>query len=201
MIEKHLITGLILAGGQGTRMGRVNKGLQILDGKPMVQHVLERLNDQVGTMLINANQDLARYAEFGVTVCQDITEGFPGPLAGIEAGLRQCDTPFLLSAPCDSPFLPLDLVQRLSEDLLRKQADIAIATTTEQKHGTTYCQRHPVFALMNVSVANQLSQFIVGGGRKVDLWLDQCKTVEVAFPDSHHFLNVNTLHELQQFST
>src|SRR5438067_13477822 len=106
MNMKASISGLILAGGRGTRMGHVDKGLQAFRGKPMAAHVLERLAPQVAAVAINANQNLATYADFGVPVWVDETTGFAGPLAGLEAGLRHCATDYLLTAPCDSPFLP-----------------------------------------------------------------------------------------------
>src|SRR6478735_5870112 len=109
----HDITGLVLAGGQGSRMGGVDKGLQPFRGRPMVAHVIERLAPQVHSILVNANRNPEAYAEFGHRVVSDEIEGFAGPLAGFERGLAHATTPFLVTVPCDSPFLPTDLVERL----------------------------------------------------------------------------------------
>ncbi|MFZ6846725.1 molybdenum cofactor guanylyltransferase MobA [Undibacterium sp. RuRC25W] len=201
MIEKPQITGLILAGGRGTRMGQVNKGLQHFQGRPMALHVLERLMPQVSKVIINANQDIQDYEKFGVDVYPDVIAGFAGPLAGIETGLIQCKTPFLLSVPCDSPFLPMDLAARLLEKLSINNADVAIATTIENRQGEKFLQRHPVFALIRTSSIKDLSVFIAHGGRKVDGWLEQRQTVEVLFPDNSNFANLNTLQDLQRFSS
>ena len=201
MIKKHQITGVLLAGGRGTRMGHVNKGLQLFQEKPMALHVLDRLLPQVNQILINANENIIEYAQFGMVVCPDVTTGFLGPLAGIEAGLKQCQTPFLLSAPCDCPFIPDNLASLLSEGLFSADADIAIAKTQEEAQGKVYFQRHPVFSLMRTELIDDLSIFIANGGRKVDEWLNQRKTVEVLFTDNTRFLNFNTLQDLQRFSS
>lgn len=123
------ITGLILAGGRGSRMGNVNKGLQPFRGEPMVRHVLTRLAPQVGPLLINANRNLDAYAAFGVPVHPDRLPDFAGPLAGLQTGLSHCDTTYLVTAPCDSPFLPDDLVARLGDALEAASADLAVAVT------------------------------------------------------------------------
>src|SRR6476469_5068234 len=138
------ITGIVLAGGQGSRMGGVDKGLQPFRGKAMVAHVLERLAPQVGTILVNANRNVEAYAAFGHRVIADEIEGFAGPLAGFERGLAHAATPLVVTAPCDSPFLPLDLVKRLHEALVRDGADLAVAKTGDQAH--------PVFSLMRRAV-------------------------------------------------
>jgi molybdopterin-guanine dinucleotide biosynthesis protein A len=196
-IDKQHITGLILAGGRGTRMGQVDKGLQSFRGMPMAMHVLLRLSPQVGELIINANQHLAAYEAFGATVWPDQIEGFAGPLAGLQAGLTHCETSYLVSAPCDSPFLPLDLVARLSQALLIEDADLAVATTIELRDGVASKQAHPVFSLMKASLLPHLSQFLASGGRKVDAWYASLNVTEVVFEESDAFRNINTLNELR----
>jgi len=181
------VTGIVLAGGQGRRMGGVDKGLQLLHGKPMVAAVLARLAPQVDEILINANQNLDAYAAFGHRVVPDAIGGFAGPLAGLHAGLSSASHPLVLTAPCDSPFLPLDLLSRLERDLGRN--DLAVAKTGDQAH--------PVFSLVRVSVLDHLSEFLSSGGRKIDAWYSTLKTIEVPFDDeADAFRNINTREEL-----
>lgn len=195
-MNKHTITGLILAGGRGTRMGHVDKGLQPFRGKTMAAHVLERLSPQVGTMMINANQNLDAYAAMGVPVWPDAVEGFAGPLAGLHAGLLHCNTPLLVTAPCDSPFLPTDLVARLAEARERRDADLAVAVTPGGRDGKS--QAHPVFCLVKRSVLPHLGDFLASGGRKIDAWYSALDVVDVLFEDEDAFRNINTREELRQ---
>jgi len=189
------ITGLILAGGRGSRMGSIDKGLAPFGAQPMVQHVLQRLQPQVQRLLINANQNLDAYAAFGAPVWPDAMPDFAGPLAGLQTGLMHCETPYLVTAPCDSPFLPADLVARLSAALLAEDADLAVAVTGA---GDTR-QPHPVFCLAKVSVLPHLTAFLEGGGRKVDRWYATLRVAEVHFADEDAFRNINTLAELRQY--
>jgi len=183
------ITGIVLAGGMGRRMGGVDKGLVELDGKPMVAHVLARLSPQVDAVLINANQNAERYAAFGLPVLADAVGGFAGPLAGLHAGMSAATTPFVATVPCDSPFLPLDLVARLSKGLVAMDAQLAVARTFDQPH--------PVFALVRRDVLPHLASFLRGGGRKIDAWYATLRIVEVAFDDcADAFRNINTADEL-----
>jgi len=183
------ITGLVLAGGQGRRMGGVDKGLVLLDGKPLVQHVLERLAPHVGELLINANQNGGAYARFGHPVVPDAIGGFAGPLAGLHAGLVRARTPLVITAPCDSPFLPHDLVERLSAALVQARADLAVARTFEQSH--------PVFCLARRELLPHLAAFLAGGGRKIDAWYATLPVVLVGFDDeADAFRNINTRDEL-----
>ena len=183
------ITGIVLAGGMGRRMGGVDKGLVELDGKPMVAHVLARLSPQVDAVLINANQNAERYAAFGLPVLADAVGGFAGPLAGLHAGMSAATTPFVATVPCDSPFLPLDLVARLSKGLVGMDAQLAVARTFDQPH--------PVFALVRRDVLPHLASFLHGGGRKIDAWYATLRIVEVAFDDcADAFRNINTADEL-----
>jgi molybdopterin molybdotransferase len=187
------ISGLVLAGGRGTRMGTVDKGLQPFGGSTMVAHVLERLRPQVASVAINANQNLDAYGAFGVPVWPDDTPGYAGPLAGLEAGLRRCATSYLLTAPCDSPFLPADLAARLLAGLQSADADLALAVTEE--HGLR--QPHPVFCLVKADKAEVLSNYLAAGGRRMDGWYPQIKVTEVLFEDAAAFRNINTRDELQ----
>lgn len=181
------VTGIVLAGGQGRRMGGVDKGLQLLHGKPMVAHVLARLAPQVDEILINANQNLPDYEKFGHRVVPDAIGGFAGPLAGLHAGLCAARHPLALTAPCDSPFLPADLFYRLFEGISAN--DLAVAKTGDQAH--------PVFALVRRSVIDNLERFLQGGGRKIDAWYASLKVVEVPFDDeADAFRNINTREEL-----
>ena len=191
------ITGLVLAGGRGMRMGGVDKGLQTLHGEPLAAHVLKRLAPQTGALLISANRHPDVYATlgvpFGAKVLADTVPGFPGPLAGLLAGLRAAGTAYVLSAPCDTPGLPAELADRLTQALDSNQADIATVTTTDAEGQVSL---HPVFALLRTSLANDLATFLEAGERKVRAWYARHKTVEVAFPDERAFYNINSLQEL-----
>lgn len=193
MQKNEQISALILAGGRGSRMGHVDKGLQPFQGATMVEHVLDRLAPQVGAIAINANQNLDKYAAFGVPVWPDETTGFAGPLAGLEAGMRHCTTPYLVSAPCDSPFLPRDLAARLFHALQSQRADVALAVTQEAGMRK---QPHPVFCLVKTRLLPVLSSYLAEGGRKMDGWYADLKVAEVLFDDSDAFRNINTLDEL-----
>ena len=184
------ITGLILAGGKGSRMGGVDKGLQSFRGKRLVDHVYERLVPQVGGVIINANQNHDEYKTLGVRVVSDAIEGYAGPLAGLHAGLSVSKRPFLASVPCDSPLLPTDLVERLYNRLDETGAELAVAKTGDQPH--------PVFCLVRRALADHLAEFLKGGGRKIDAWYATLNVVEVAFDDeAEAFSNINTREELQ----
>ena len=183
------VTGVVLAGGQGSRMGGVDKGLQEFRGKPMVAHAIERLAPQVDELLINANRNPEAYAQFGHRVIADEIEGFAGPLAGFERGLAHAAGDLVVTVPCDSPFLPADLVSRLRIALERDGADLAVAKTGEQAH--------PVFSLMKRGVHESLRQFLASGQRKIDRWYSALKVIEVPFDDeADAFLNINTRAEL-----
>jgi molybdopterin-guanine dinucleotide biosynthesis protein A len=185
------VTGLVLAGGQGRRMGGVDKGLQPLRGRPMVEWVLERLRPQVAEVVINANQHQAEYARYGCRVVADEIGGFAGPLAGLHAGLKANVHPFLATVPCDSPFLPRDLVTRLHAALVAKHADLAVAQTGDQPH--------PVFALVRATLSAHLAAFLDAGGRKIDAWYAGLAVVAVPFDDeAEAFSNINTRAELAE---
>jgi len=188
------VTGVVLAGGQGRRMGGVDKGLVELDGRPLVAHVIERLRPQVGALVINANQNVERYAAFGHPVVRDAVGGFAGPLAGLHAALAAAATPWIVTSPCDSPFLPADLVTRLARAAAAHEATLAVARTFEQPH--------PVFALVRRDVRPHLDAFLAGGGRKIDAWYATLRVVEVPFDDeADAFRNINTAAELAAAAT
>ena len=189
MNPNRMISAVVLAGGQGRRMGGVDKGLVELRGRPMVEWVLERLRPQVTDLAINANQNLERYQAFGVPVFSDAIPDFAGPLAGLHAGLGQARQPLVVTAPCDSPFLPTDLVSRLADALEAADADLAVAQTFDQPH--------PVFCLCRREVLPHLEAFLAEGGRKIDRWYATLKVVSVRFDDQEDaFRNINTREEL-----
>jgi molybdopterin-guanine dinucleotide biosynthesis protein A len=192
MTEDVRVAGVILAGGLGRRMGGVDKGLRPLRGKPMVRWVLERLTAQVDEVLINANQHIDEYAQLGCPVIPDRIAGFAGPLAGLHAALSATTMPLVATVPCDSPFLPADLVSRLKSALLDRGAEVVAARTLTQPH--------PVFSLCRRTVLPHLTQFLAGGGRKIELWHLALGAVEVRFDDQiEAFSNINTPEELAHF--
>lgn len=206
MIALKDISAIVLAGGRGSRMGGVDKGLQNFWGTPLARHAALRLQMQqgrqpheaLGDVLINANRNLAAYEAFGVPVWPDSLADYAGPLAGFLTGLERCETPYLLTVPCDTPLFPLDLVQRLAQAMAREQADIAMVAAPEPD-GQLRAQ--PVFCLLRKNLLESLVRFTQEGGRKVDRWTDQHHTVLVPFnaagDDTRAFFNANTLAELQ----
>ncbi|SDC13236.1 molybdenum cofactor guanylyltransferase [Cupriavidus sp. YR651] len=194
MIARDDITGLILAGGRGSRMGGTDKGLQPLRGVPMAMHTLMRLSPQTGAMMINANRNLAAYESFGVPVYTDSVQDFAGPLAGMLAGLEQCQTGWMITAPCDTPFLPTDLVQRLASAIEAEGAEMAIPVTVDADGRR---QTQPVFCLMPATAADSLTAYLNGGGRKIETWVASHRLAEVLFDDTDAFANINTLDELR----
>ena len=183
------VTGLVLAGGQGSRMGGVDKGLAPFRGKPMVAHAIERLAPQVDEILVNANRNPEAYARFGHRVIADEIPGFAGPLAGFERGLAHARGQLVATVPCDSPFLPADLVARLRAALEGAGAQLAVARTGDQPH--------PVFCLMRREVHASLTAFLASGQRKIDKWYASLSVAEVAFDDeADAFANINTRDEL-----
>jgi molybdopterin molybdotransferase len=193
------VSGLILAGGRGTRMGRVDKGLQPFRGATLAAHVLQRLAPQVASVAINANRNLPQYEAYGCPVLSDELDGYEGPLAGLQAGLRHCATELLLTAPCDSPFLPSDLAERLEAALRSQDADVALAVTLEaDEQGVVQRQPHPVFALLKASLLPQLDAYLATGARRLEGWYKSLRLAEVVFEQAAAFRNINTLGELQQ---
>ena len=183
------ITGLILAGGAARRMGGGDKGLTELAGKPLIEYALARLAPQVDALIINANRNVARYADYGHPVVTDERQGFQGPLAGMASGLKAVETEFMVCAPCDSPLLPEDLVGRLFRQLREQDAELSVAHNGERLQ--------PVFTLMRAALADSLLAFLDGGGRKIDQWFQRHQLAVADFSDQPAaFSNVNSPEEL-----
>jgi molybdopterin-guanine dinucleotide biosynthesis protein A len=184
------ISSIILSGGRATRMNGVDKGLVALQQKPLIAHVVARLKPQVNEILINANRELAHYEAFGLPVLQDENHEFIGPLAGFSLGLQHAKHDYVLTVPCDSPLLPLDLAQRLLNGMAEASADIAVASSDENTH--------PVFCLCKKSILPSLTEYLAGGERKVSTWQKSQKYVEVDFSDcSEAFTNLNVFEDLR----
>ena len=184
------ITGLLLAGGRGARMGGADKGLLELHGESLAHHALRRLRPQVGELLISANRNLEDYASMGARVLADEqSQAFSGPLAGMAAGLRACTTPWLLCVPCDGPWLPLDLARRLGEAALTGERDAAMAVAGGR--------RQPVYALLRRELLGSLLDFLRGEDRRVEAWLRTVGFAEAAFDDPRAFDNINLPQQLE----
>ncbi|RJP70387.1 MAG: molybdenum cofactor guanylyltransferase MobA [Comamonadaceae bacterium] len=201
MIHPSEITGIVLAGGRGSRMGGADKGLQNFNGTPLAMHALLRLQMQagglVGDQMINANRNLAAYEAFGMPVWPDTLNDYAGPLAGFMTGLERCESPYLLTVPCDTPLFPLDLAQRLAQAFDDEGTEIAMAAAREEDG---QLRPQPVFCLMRLDLLESLMAFTQADGRKIDRWTDQHRTVIVPFDqpgdDPKAFFNANTLAEL-----
>jgi molybdenum cofactor guanylyltransferase len=205
MNTRQGVTALILAGGRGSRMGGIDKGLQNFRGLPLALQTLMRLQLQSQPpqeVLINANRNLAAYESLGAAVWPDTLEGFAGPLAGFLTGLERCETPLLLTVPCDTPLFPLDLIERLHTALLEQDADLAMAAAREED-GKVRTQ--PVFCLIRVELLDSLVAFTQKGGRKIDAWTGQHRCAIVPFDQPQDapeaFFNANTLEELQKLES
>jgi molybdopterin-guanine dinucleotide biosynthesis protein A len=188
------ITGLILAGGRAQRMGGIDKGLVSFMGKPLIEHTIARLSPQVTSVLINANRNHDRYAQYGHAVIADHHADFAGPLAGFAAGIEHCNSGYLLSGPCDSPVFPLNLSEQLLKEMISTQSDLVYASSIDPM-GKTWTQ--PVFCLMRRSVQQSLQAFLDQGGRKIDRWFEALPSSTVVFADEAAFANTNTPEELQ----
>jgi molybdopterin-guanine dinucleotide biosynthesis protein A len=182
------ITGVILAGGLARRMGGLAKGLQCHAGRPLIAHVIERLQPQVETLLLNVNREQAAHQAFGLPLVADRIADHPGPLAGLHAALAVASTPWVLSVPCDSPQLPDDLAHRLLAAAEAGHRPLAIAWAGERAH--------PVFCLCHVSLRDPLADFLQAGGRRVMQWCDDRLAARADFPDADAFANFNTLADL-----
>ena len=199
------VTALILAGGRGARMGGIDKGLQNFRGLPLALQTLMRLQLQSQPpqeVMINANRNLAAYESLGAAVWPDTLDGFAGPLAGFLTGLERCETPLLLTVPCDTPLFPLDLLERLLQALQREQADLAMAAAREEDG---QLRPQPVFCLLKIELLDSLVQFTQGGGRKIDAWTGQHRCAIVPFDQPgdapEAFFNANTHEELQKLES
>ena len=198
---KHQITGCILAGGTGSRMGGVDKGLQLFRGQTLVQHAIARLQPQVSQLLINANRNPADYALTGLKVVSDSDHADMGPHSGFLTGLQHCETEWLVTVPCDSPFFPRDLVEKLSQAANDKQSLIAMVQTP-RSHDHSW-ELQPVFSLIHRSLADSLKNYLASGQRKISDWALQQGPVtlcQMPATDTQAFMNVNTLQELQDLS-
>ena len=199
-LHLEAITGVVLAGGRGSRMGGADKGLKNFNGIPLALHTLMRLGPQVGRLMVNANRNLAAYESFGADVWPDNSNmgEFAGPLAGFITALERCETPYLLTVPCDTPLFPTDLVARLADAMARDNADFAVAAAEEDGQ----IRQQPVFCLMSTDMLESLVAFTKEGGRKIDAWTALHHKVVVSFNDPHDnpkaFANANTLAELHQ---
>ena len=183
------ISAIILSGGRAIRMNGVDKGLVLLQSKPLIQHVIERLTPQVDEILINANRELAQYQALGYPVLQDEVEDFLGPLAGFSLGLQHAKHDYLLTVPCDSPLLPVDLVQRLMAALVEHKAEVAVASSDDNTH--------PVFCLCKKTVLPSLTAYLQQGERRVSAWQKSQQYIEVDFSDCNDaFTNLNTFEDL-----
>lgn len=182
------ITGIILSGGRSSRMGGTDKGLVDFRGTPMVQHVIQAMESQVDTLLINANRNTDKYAAFGYRVVPDITEGYLGPLAGMASGMSKATTPFVVTAPCDCPLVGVDLVRRLYVAVRQEGAQIGVAHDGKRAH--------PVFALIQRDLFPDLLAFLESGERKIDRWYARHRVTTVLFDDvAGWFRNINSPEE------
>ena len=183
------ITGVILAGGKGRRMGGLDKGLVELDGRPLIAHVIDRLRPQVGALLINANRNTEEYRRFGYLVTEDELEDYQGPLAGFAAALRSADTDCILTVPCDGPFFPENLAKRLLSALKDNKAELAVAHDGERMQ--------PVYALIPRALLPSLKEFLNRGERKIDRWYALHKTALADFSDTpNSFFNINSSEDI-----
>ena len=194
MIHADQITGLILAGGRAQRMGGIDKGLIPFHGKPLIESAIARLQNQVSSIIINANRNITKYAAYGYPVMMDETPDFSGPLAGFSAGLKVCQTPFLLTSPCDSPLLPIDLASRLAKEMVAGDYQLVYASSKESD-GKVWAQ--PVFCLMRTNLQESLGGFLQKGDLKIDRWFKELHSSTVVFDDARAFANVNTPEELK----
>ena len=205
-MDKNLITGIVLAGGRGSRMGGVDKGLQLYNGTALAKHAIEQLQPQVGHLLINANRNLDIYQAWGSPVSADVLmdgiTDFAGPLAGFLIGLQHCKTPYLMTVPCDTPRFPSDLVSRLADALSQQDAEIAMVSSPDEEG---VLRHQPVFCLMKRELVESLKAFTDAGGRKIGAWAAQHKLARINFnevyDDPKAFYNANTLEDLQQLSS
>ena len=193
MITANQITGLILAGGRAQRMGGIDKGLIPFHGKPLIEAAISRLKPQVSTILINANRSITKYSHYGYPVLMDETPDFSGPLAGFSVGLKHCNTPYLLTSPCDSPLLPTDLAEKMASKLEDGNLELVFASSKEDD-GKIWSQ--PVFCLMRRDLQDSLNIFLSKGDLKIDRWFKELRSGTVVFESALAFANVNTPEEL-----
>lgn len=202
MLDAHAITGLVLAGGRGARMGGIDKGLQLFQGVPLALHALRRLQGQTVASMLNANRNLEIYRSFGVPVWADGIDDYPGPLGGVLVGMEHCPSRWLLTVPCDCPLFPPDLALRLLAAAQLQGADIALAAAPQaDETGHVALRKQPIFCLMRTALRPSLQAFMDSGGRKIGAWAAQhhCAIVPFDLPgdDPRAFFNANTMSQLQ----
>lgn len=189
--KKNNISAVILAGGQARRMGGQDKGLLELNGKAMIEYVIDALREQVETLLVNANRNIDKYARFGYPVVSDLDDGFKGPLAGMASCMRMIDTDFLLTLPCDSPLVPVDYASRMLRAQQENRAQICVADSGDRIQ--------PVFCLLERKLQDSLVAYLDSGERKIDRWFEQHKLAKVYFSENREmFSNINTPEELKR---
>ena len=192
-IDKNQITAVILAGGKGSRLGGQDKGLVSYLNKPLIQHVLDKIEPQVGHIIINANRNQDDYAKFGYPVISDELSDFQGPLAGFLTGMKTSKTDYILTLPCDGPDLPDDLVSRLVSRLVSEVKDNNIVVAHDGK------RLQPVHALIPTSLIESLESFLANGDRKIDLWYAEHPMTTADFSDKPEvFFNINTEEQRHQ---
>jgi len=189
-VPKHKITAVILAGGRSQRMGGNDKGLLPIQGKPMIEYIIDTLKPQVGQIVINANRNLSQYQQYGYPVIQDMMGEYYGPLVGMASGIQHAHTEFVVTVPCDSPLLPNILVSKLYRQLMHDDAEIAVAHDSERMQ--------PVFALLRCDLLPHLLDYLDTGGRKIDTWYAQHHTTLTDFSAAGHaFMNINNPNDQQ----
>lgn len=190
MSEIHpAITGIILAGGRARRMDERDKGLIKLENRPLISYVIKAVSPQVQQLMINANRNQANYGEFGFPVISDQITGFVGPLAGMAAAIQSSDSEYILSVPCDTPWIPMDLASRMLKTIEERQAEVCVAHDGDRMH--------PVFALIHRNRAESLAEYLASGERAVHRWCRQQRLAIADFSDQPDaFTNVNTPEEL-----
>ena len=192
LISKQDITGLILAGGRGSRFGGADKGLVRLHDRPMIEYAIDALRPQVSRLLISANRHREAYEAYGLPVIADVIGDYHGPLVGVLSAMRAADTAYLLTVPCDAPAIPPDIAERLSLALAADRREISIASCGGRVQ--------PVFALVSCSLADRLQQYLTTGGRGVEQWARGQQAAIADFPeDGDLFANINTPEQLQRF--
>ena len=190
LLHKEDITVVILAGGQGRRMGGQDKGLIEYQQRPMISYIIDAITLQTDQIIINANRNQDTYASYGYPIIADTYSGFQGPLAGFYAAMQQVTSPYILTVPCDGKVIIDDYVERMMDALNEAQGDIAVATD-----GT---RLQPVYALIPVKLQQSLQMFLDAGDRKIDIWYQQHKMIEVEFiADQDLFANINSPQDLE----
>ncbi len=185
------VTGVILAGGQARRMGGEDKGLVMLNDKPMIEYIIAALKPQTSKLIINANRNCNIYSQYGLAIVEDDLSGYCGPLSGISSALQAIETDYLVTAPCDTPFITHDLVERLAQALEDNQADLSVAHNGERIQ--------PVFCMLKKSLRESLNKYLASGERKIDRWFEQHHYAIADFSDvPETFDNINTPEDVEQ---